>query len=147
MKTKKTQQRYTEWLCPEEMHEASLNWFSELKFMRDEQFFLNNLIKSYTLQLTDSSVFKKSKEVVGHLQKIEQELVPLFKKVQVHENQLEIMIDDVDQLKMEKAYLETHKELKFEMRNYSARYRKIKEALFKVVTTVMKKNKQKRLLT
>ena len=147
METKKTKPQYTEWLYPEEMHEASLSWFSELNFMRDEQFFLNNLIKSFTLQLADSEVFEKSKKVVTDLQKVEQEIVPLFKKVQTHENQLEIMVDDVDQLKMEKAYLETHKELTNEMRNYSTKYRKIKERLFEVVSTVMKKDKQKRLLT
>ena len=129
METKKTKPQYTEWLYPEEMHEASLNWFSELNFIRDEQFFLNNLIKSFTLQLADSEVFEKSKKVV------------------TDENQLGIMVDDVDQLKMEKAYLETHKELTNEMRNYSTKYRKIKERLFEVVSTVMKKDKQKRLLT
>ena len=73
-------------------------------------------------------------------------IVPLFKKVQAHENQLEIMIDNVDQLKMEKAYLETHEELLIAMNEYTPRYREIKEKLFKVVSLIMKKSKQKRLL-
>lgn len=30
---------YIEWLDAEEMHETSIGWFSELKFIRDEQFF------------------------------------------------------------------------------------------------------------
>ena len=37
-----------EWLDPNEMHEASLKWMSELKFIRDEQLFLNDLVKAYT---------------------------------------------------------------------------------------------------
>jgi len=146
MNTKTSKHRYIEWLSPEEMHEASLEWFSELKFIRDEQLFLNNLVTSYTLQLTDSGIFEESKKVIDLLQKTERDIVPLFKKVQLHENQLEIMVDDVDQLKMEKAYLETHKELLISINEYTVRYREIKKKLFKVVSKAMKKSKQKRLL-
>ncbi len=146
MKSKTAKHSYIEWLSPEEMHEASLNWFSELKFIRDEQLFLNNLVTLYTLQLTDTAIFEESKKVISRLQKAEKDIVPLFKKVQAHENQLEIMVDDINQLKMEKAYQETHKELIISMNQYTVQYREIKEGLFKLITSIMKKNKQKRLL-
>ncbi|MGI9551072.1 MAG: hypothetical protein ACR2MT_07725 [Aurantibacter sp.] len=138
--------KYIEWLSAEEMHEAGIRWFSELKFMKDEQLFLNNLITSYTIQLIDSNVFQDSKKIIDQLQHAEKDIIPLLKKVQTHENQLEIMVDDVDQLKMEKAYIDTHKELQISMNEYTARYRAIKQRLFKLVTAVMKKDKQKRLL-
>ncbi|HMB65119.1 MAG TPA: hypothetical protein VKN36_18715 [Eudoraea sp.] len=137
---------YLEWLSTEEMHEASLRWFSELKFMRDEQMFLNNLVTSYTLQLVDSRIFDESKKVIAQLQKAEKDIVPLFKKVQAHENQLEIMLDDVEQPKMERAYIATHKELLIAMQAYLETYREIKDSLFIVVSEVIKKGKQKRLL-
>jgi len=151
MKTQKTKSskrkyRYFEWLGAEEMHEHSLQWLSELKFIRDEQMFLNNLVTSYTVELTDIGIFEESKNVVDQLQKAEIDVVPLFKKVQKHENQLEIMVDDVDQPKMEKAYIETHKQLLSSINDYSLRYRAIKEKLFKLVSKTMKKSKQKRLL-
>ena len=146
MNSKTKKYSYIEWLSAEEMHDASLRWFSELKFMRDEQLFLNNLVSSYTPQLSASDIFEESKQVIDKLQKAEMNIVPLFKKVQAHENQLEIMIDNVDQLKMEKAYLETHEELLIAMNEYTPRYREIKEKLFKVVSLIMKKSKQKRLL-
>ncbi len=138
--------KYIKWLNADEMHEGSMRWFSELKFIRDEQFFLNNLVQSFTLQLIDSNLFKDSKKIIAGLQHAEKDIVPLFKKVQAHENQLEIIVDDVDQLKMEKAYLETHKEVQIEMNDYTQRYREIKEQLFKLLTSIMKKDKQKRLL-
>lgn len=138
--------RMMEWLDPNEMHEASLKWMSELKFIRDEQLFLNDLVKSYTLQLTDSSVFNESKEIIGAIASSEKELIVLMKKVQAHENQLEIMMDEIDQLKMEKAYTETHWELNSEMARYSVQYRELKLRLFKLVSKVIKKDKGKRLL-
>ncbi|SMG40694.1 hypothetical protein [Arenibacter troitsensis] len=138
--------RMMEWLDPNEMHEASLKWMSELKFIRDEQLFLNDLVKSYTLQLTDSSVFNESKEIIGAIASSEKELIVLMKKVQAHENQLEIMMDEIDQLKMEKAYTETHWELNSEMARYSVQYRELKLRLFKLVSKVIKKDKGNRLL-
>lgn len=138
--------KYIAWLNAEEMHEDSILWFSELKFIRDEQFFLNDLIGSYTIQLMNSDSIEKSKKVIEDLQHAEKDIVPLFKKIQAHENQLEIIVDDIDQLKIEKAYLETHEELQIAMNDYTKNYREIKERLFKVLTTIMKKEKRKRLL-
>ena len=146
MNTKERKVNYVEWLSPEEMHDMSIQWFSELMFIKDEQLFPNNLIKSYTIQLTDKGVFEKSKELVAALLKAEKEVVGLLKKVQLHSNQLEIMVDDVDQLKMEKAYKATHNDLLLAVNEYGNSYRNTKERLFKLVSKVMKLDKQKRLL-
>jgi len=146
MKTKKKKYRYIEWLSAEEMHEASKNWMSELKFAKDEQLFLNDLVKSYTLQLIDSEILNESKKIIKEITKAEKEVVVLMKKVQSHENLLEVMVNDIDELKMEKAYLETHWELTDKIENYMINYRNLKAGLFKVISRLMKKNKQKRLL-
>ncbi len=146
MNTKRNKHSYIEWLSAEEMHETSIQWMSELKFARDEQLFLNDLVKSYTLQLVDSEVFDESKKIIDAVLKAEREVVVLMKKVQSHENLLEIMVNDVDELKMEKAYTETHWELTSEIKKYLTEYRKLKSKLFKLVSKVMKKQKQKRLL-
>jgi hypothetical protein len=146
MKTKNDRYSYIEWYSAEEMHKASKRWLSELKFFRDEQVFLNNLIVTNTLQLSDSAYFEASKALMSKIQKAEMELTDLFKKVQAHENQLEIMVDDVDHFKMEEAYLETHTELWAAMEEYGIAYRAIKKKLFSLVARVMKKTKQKRLL-
>ncbi|MET6990856.1 hypothetical protein [Sediminicola arcticus] len=146
MKIKEHEKSYVKWLSPEEMHDMSNQWFSELIFIKDEQLFLNNLIKSHTIQLTDKAVFERSKELVDELLRAEKEVVPLMKKVQLHNNQLDVMIDEVDQLKMEKAYKETHFDLLSAVNMYGNQYRALKERLFKLVSKVMKLDKQKRLL-
>ncbi len=146
MKTKKQVYRYLEWKSPEEMHYTSLEWISELKFIKDEKLFLNNLIKSYTLQITSLGLFEESRKLVTAISNAELELDLLLKKVRIHENQLSIMLDDVDQPKMEKAYTETHRDLIFTIDNYLMEYRKLKGNLFQMISKVMKKEKQKRLL-
>ncbi len=146
MENSKKKQHFFEWLSAEEMHEHSTRWMSELKFVKDEQLFLNNLIKSYTLKLLDTTLFNKSKKLIAELSKAEKEVVRLMKKIQSHENLLEIMINDVDELKMEKAYLETHRELSTTIEDYQINYRNLKSSLFRVITPLMKKDKQKRLL-
>lgn len=146
MKVTKMKYGYVEWLSAQEMHEASVQWMSELTFVRDEQLFLNDLVKTYTLQLTNPELFDESKEVIEAVLHAEKDVVVLMKKVQAHENHLEIMVNDVDELKMEKAYRETHWQLLTQVGSYLTAYRDIKKRLFKLVTQVMKKQKQKRLL-
>ncbi len=146
MKYMGTTPRYIEWISPEEMHHTTLNWLSELKFIKDEQEFLNRLVKSYTEALIDHRIYDKSKLLVGEILDAEKELEMLLKKVQVHENQLDIMIDDVDQPKMEKAYRDTHVELMQIMERYLETYRGLKRQLFELLSKVIRQEKQKRLL-
>ncbi len=138
--------RYIEWISPEEMHKTTLSWISELKFVRDEQLFLNSLVKSYTNGLIEHNIYDKSKELVVGILDAENELKGLLKEVQVHENQLVIMIDDVDQPKMEKAYRDSHLELVNRMATYLESYRTLKKQLFDLLSKIIKKEKQNRLL-
>lgn len=146
MKTKKRTHRYLEWISPDEMHSATVQWLSELKFVRDEQLFLNDLVKSYTLELIDKKTYKEIKALVSDILTSEKDVILLMKKVQAHENQLEIMIDEIDQPKMEKAYLETHLDLIKTMEKYMQEYRSLKKKLFAMISGILKKEKQKRLL-
>jgi len=146
MKTKKQIYRYLEWKSPEEMHRTSLEWISELKFVKDEKLFLNDLIKTYTLQITSMGFFEESRKLITAISNSELDLDLLLRKVRIHENQLSIMLDDVDQPKMEKAYTDTHRNLILTIDNYLIEYRRLKGSLFQMISKVMKKEKQKRLL-
>ncbi len=146
MEATKKKRRYTEWIHAEEMHEASKRWMSALKFTRDEQLFLNDLVKSYTIELTDGTVFDESKKIVNTILYEEEKVIWLMKKVQAHENRLEIMVNNVDQIAKERAYTKTHWELDTEIQQYMTDYQNIKTRLFKLISKVLKKQKQKRLL-
>lgn len=146
MEAKTKRRKFREWFSAEELHEESKKWSSELKFARDEQKFLNQMVKDYTLDIIDSDMFKTIQPVVESLNKSEKDLVQLFKKVQLHENQLQIMVDEVDQERMEEAYLDTHSQLGREVVDYFVKYRESKTNMFDLVSKVIKRKKQKRLL-
>ncbi|MGB5666700.1 MAG: hypothetical protein WBM53_07620 [Maribacter sp.] len=146
MKTKTQKHRYIKWKSPEEMHDTTIHWISELKFVKDEQRFLNDLVRSYTLSITSLGIFEESRKLVTAISNSELEVKQFLKRVQIHENQLSIMLDDVDQPKMEKAYTETHRDLLTEIDACLVNYRKLKGSLFKMISKVIKKEKQKRLL-
>ena len=146
METKSSKRRLREWFSAEQLHEESKKWTSELKFARDEQKFLNHMVKDYTLDIIDSDMFKTVQPVVESLNKSEKDLVELFKKVQLHENQLQIMVDEVNQERMEEAYLDTHSDLGREVEDYFVNYRDSKTKIFDIVSNVIKRKKQKRLL-
>ncbi|MDF0709178.1 hypothetical protein [Flagellimonas okinawensis] len=147
MKTASNKRKFREWFSADELHEESKKWFSELKFAKDEQRFLDNMVKDYTLDIIDSDMFKTVQPVVESLNKSEKDLIELFKKVQLHENQLQIMVDEVNQEKMEAAYLDTHNDLAMEVEDYFIKYRDAKTKMFDIVSNVIKRKKQKRLLT
>lgn len=145
MKTLKNR-KYVEWLNADIMHEASRNWLSELRFIKDEQQFLSNLIKSYTLQLIDASHFAESKKIVETLEALQKKNKKYIETVKTHENELLIMVDGIDQLQEEEAYRNKHRTLLVNINYYFKEYRKLKKQVFRAIEDIMKHEKQKRLL-
>lgn len=138
--------KYQEWLNADEMHEASRNWLSELRFIKDEQQFLANLIKSYTLQLIDTAHFSNSKKIVADLGVLQTKNKAFIEMVKTHENELLILVDGIDQLNKEKAYKKAHRTLTVNINTYFKTYRTLKKQLFQTIEDIMKHEKQKRLL-
>jgi len=103
MKPKQTKPKYVVWLSAETMHKSSRKWLSELMFVKDEQLFFDDLIKSYTLQLIDSKHFEESKQLVNTLSNLQKKTNMLIESVKTHETDLKIMVDGINQLKEEDA--------------------------------------------
>ena len=146
METKETKAKYQEWLSPEIIHKGSLNWLSELKFIKDEQLFFDDLIKSYTLQLIESKHYKKSKDIIDKLNELKKDTKTIIGIVQAHEHDLKILVDGVDQLTEEEAYRKEHLRLIIDVSNFLEKYRGIKKQVFKLIKGIIKEGKQKRLL-
>lgn len=146
MKTILPDIKYIESKSPEELHVESINWISELKFIKDEQHFLDELLKSYTIQLIENQDFAKNKDIIGHLSKLRKDGEKLLKKIINHENELLILVDGIDQIKEEKHYRFLHSTYILEVTNYFNEYKDAKRDIFDVVKNIMKHEKQKRLL-
>ncbi len=146
MKTNPFAYKFVEWSNPEELHQESLNWMLELEFIKDEQRFLNELIKNHTLQLISGEMYQRSLAVVNELSKEEKEVISLLKKIKKHTNKLEILVDGIDQLNEEKKYKEDHYMWKIETSTYLDNYKDTKKKIFSLIKQIMKQEKQKRLL-
>ncbi len=146
MKTIMPNIKYIESKNPDELHVESLNWISELKFIKDEQHFLDELLKSYIIQLIENQDFSKNKKIISQLSKLRKTGEKLLKKLINHENELLILVDGIDQIKEEKHYRFLHSTYLLEVTNYFNDYKAIKRDIFIVVKAIMKHEKQKRLL-
>jgi len=146
MKTKEKKLKYVEWLNAEVMHKASKKWLSELKFIKDEQEFFGDLIKTYTLQLIDTNHFEDSKKIVNKLSKLQKKNAVLIEAVKLHENELEVMIDGIDHFEEEESYKNKHRDFISVFSKYIKKYRALKSQLFDLIKTILKEEKQKRLL-
>ncbi|MFS4467865.1 hypothetical protein [Maribacter sp. 2210JD10-5] len=134
--------RYKEWFDAGEMHEHSKEWFSELSFIRDEQKFLDKLITSFATKSLDRKKFKKLDDFRIAIQKNQQIVMSLLKKIQSHMNRLELLTDKVDQLDMEKAYRKKHKELFNNVENHVLDFKRIKQEGFLTLTDLLKDSKR-----
>ncbi|MFH4965214.1 hypothetical protein V8G69_09455 [Gaetbulibacter sp. M235] len=146
MKVIETSPKYIEWLNAELMHEESTRWLSELRFIKDEEHFFEDLIKLFTLQLIDSKNFEGSKEIVSQIKSLRTKNAELINAVIIHEKELKIMVDGKDQPKEEALYKEKHRSLLILVKKYFKEYRKLKSQVFKTIKNAMKIEKQKRLL-
>lgn len=146
MKNTQTHTRYVEWLSAEEMHNATKEWLSELEFIEDEHLFLEDLIKSYTLQLIKPEKFAKNKEIIDAINKSQKRNNLLLEAVKKHENGLQIMVDGINQPEEEKAYKKAHRALIIKIDDFSKYYKSLKMQLFDVVKTIKKEQKTKLLI-
>lgn len=137
--------KFVEWSSPDELHAESLLWISELEFSKDEQQFLNTLVKNHTLKLISGETFQKSQKVISDLLKEEQLVTKLLKRVQKHANGLEILVDGLDQIEEEAAYKQDHYALKLEVSNYYENYKKTKREIFGLIKQIIQQKKTKQI--
>jgi len=146
MKTIQTHAKYVEWLSAEEMHKASQSWLSELRFIKDEHLFFEDLIKTYIFQLIDLKNFSDSKEIIGILNKSQKKNKLLIESVKIHESELKIMVDGINQHKEEQAYKDEHRGLIVLVSEFLKEYRVFKTQLFDVIKKIMKTEKGTHLI-
>lgn len=143
MSTKTGMRNYQEWFSPEEMHEHSKKWISELTFIKDEQQFLNSITQSFAIKPLEKSEFSHINSFKTGITENQRQLKQLLAQVQKHMSQLVIMMDGVNQLEMEKAYNKTHKSLLQKIDKYLLDYRALKERGFVKLSSILKKGKEK----
>ncbi|NEV94961.1 hypothetical protein G3567_12510 [Psychroflexus sp. YR1-1] len=143
---KTSQLKYVEWLDAEEMHEASKEWLSELNFIKDEHVFFEDLVTKFTPQLIAYGKFSSNKEIIDAINRSQKQNNTLIEAVKIHENELQIMVDGIDQLEEEKAYTKEHSDLIVAITEFLKEYKSLKTQLFDIIKNIKKEDKNRHLL-
>lgn len=138
--------KYVEWLSADTMHNNSIEWMSDLKFIKDEQLFFVDLIRSFTIQLIDSKHYKKIKIIIDKLSKLQKKTDSLISSVKIHKNDLKILVDGIDQPKEEEDYKNKHRNLIIEISDFVKEFKLLKTELFSLIKNIKKEEKQKHLI-
>lgn len=146
MKTIQTQVKYVEWLSADEMHQASQEWLSELRFIKDEHLFFEDLITSFTTLIIDSDRFSDTKEIIDVINRSQKQNNILIEAIKIHENELQIMVDGIDQIEEEKAYTKEHSDLIIAISEFTKEYKSLKTQLFDIIKSIKKKEKLRHLI-
>ncbi len=139
--------KYLEWYSPEEIHNTTLKWQSEIEFIEVEWNFLKELLSDNTLLLLSETDFEKTKKHISKLSGYKTKIADLKKLLEEHRNALEVLIDGVNELQKEKAFKERHVLLELKIQDFNDTYKRIKNDAFDIMKESLKKRKQKTLLS
>ncbi|WP_026753083.1 hypothetical protein [Sediminibacter sp. Hel_I_10] len=141
-----TQTRYSKWLSAEDMHNNSQEWLSELNFIKDEHLFYQNLINSLASEIAEENSKDNYIEIIDILNTSQKQNQTLIKAVNDHQNELEVMLDGIDQIKEEKMYVKVHTTLIATIAEFLKEYKLLKTQLFDIIKTITKDGKQRDLM-
>jgi len=130
----------------EYLHKKTLEWVSEIEFIKVEQKFLKELLSEHIIGLCKSDNFNKAKLLlkgIDHESILGDELIVSIKD---HNVNLALLMEHI-YLKKETDFRNNHIFLKVEVKNYIQNFKYIKEQVYELVLFIMKNNKQKRLLS
>lgn len=131
------------WFSAEDLNQINKQWLSELKFIKDEQRFFNQLMADYSVQMTTTHNYSKSKELLEKLAKSATKTLYLITVVEKHLKDLIILVDGKDQLEEENAFKSVQNKLDDEITQHFSIYRTLKKEMFKHIMNVCKLNKNK----
>lgn len=134
--------KYIKWQSADDIHMTSKEWLSELQFIQDEHLFFSDLITTYTSQLMSHEEFSKTRNLVDNITASQKRNNLLIEAIKTHENDLKILVDGINQIKEEKAYIKEHKGLLTEITAYLNDYKQLKTRLFNVFKSLKKDEKR-----
>ncbi|MFD0863836.1 hypothetical protein ACFQ1M_16590 [Sungkyunkwania multivorans] len=126
----------------EELHRDSLNWISELDFIKDEIRFFKKLLRSYSFEPTTPNLFEKLQLFRQQMQEVLNRNMEDLDLVRKHENHLSGM-QECDQLECDQAYLLEHDRLGEEIVGHLKKFKKLKKNIFEYTEGILKASRNK----
>ncbi|NJW52533.1 hypothetical protein [Salinimicrobium oceani] len=139
------QYRYIDWKTPEEMHFSSLEWKSEINFVKDEQKFLEHLLHTYCTGKLLPLINLHCSETIHQIKLSQKELKKLELKVNAHMQALRTFLEQAERIQSGRSYRQEHKAILNDFALFSSQFKRLKKGIFHTLTTFIKSQKQKNL--
>lgn len=138
---KNNKEMIVEWYSAERMHEMSKNWLSDLNFIKNEQFFLEELINNYTQKIIKEESLTRAQTATTALYRTKRGCEKLIHQIIEHENDLRLMVDGKDEINKETQYKKEHREITGVISSFYHDYKAVKFEIFELIKDIMKINK------
>lgn len=127
------------------LHDSSLKWITELDFITDEQAFLENLLSSHFLELSNSNHYEATRKLIKKLKEVEKSGVELTDTIELHNKHMATMIES-RQLEYDEKLEAEHEKIQLEFDNYLVKFKYVKKKIFNMIKQIMLDHKQKLLI-
>ncbi|MDD3722706.1 MAG: hypothetical protein PHW92_09520 [Lutibacter sp.] len=128
----------------DELHHDYKLWVSEINFIKDEIRFLEHLLSENYINFLAAGLHEKIEESVKQVS-IQKKIGITLKELINRQEKILTKLIKSENASSNKNYLESHKKLEIEINSYTNKYKKLKQRIFKIIETVMKKKDQKKL--
>lgn len=135
-----------EWYSAERMHDMSKNWLSDLKFIKDEQVFLEELITNHTQKILEEESLTRAQTATTALYRTKRGCEKLINQIVQHENDLRLMVDGKDEIEKETQYKEEHREITGVISSFYHDYKAVKFEIFELIKDIIKIDKMAHLI-
>ena len=130
----------------ERLHTKTQQWISKIEFIKIEQNFLKELLAEHIIGLCNSDNYAQAKLLLTGITYETKLGNKLMESIKEHKINLALLLENI-QLKKENTYRDHQKLLKIEVYNYIENFKYIKEQVFELVLSIMKNEKEKKLLS
>ena len=137
--------KFIEWRDTAGLYKDTNNTILDLKFSKDELRFLEGLVSEHTLELIYGKNSEESKAIIKELTEHSKRLDVLMTKLNAHSKELKVFVDEDDNQGELQFYKNEHYTLLLEEMDFHADLKKTKRQIFKMLSEIMKKSKQKQL--
>ncbi|OIQ18736.1 hypothetical protein [Lacinutrix sp. MedPE-SW] len=142
METVKSHLKFIKYKKPEELHEETKACVLEMKFKNDELKFLKTLVKAYALESVLNKCHKENAKKYVSILGLEENFNVLILNLQTHQNNLQVLLDDIETPNELSVYKEEHYKLMFKAVATNTLFKSLKKLIYKNVKQILKENKK-----
>ncbi|WP_282162712.1 hypothetical protein [Ulvibacterium marinum] len=124
----------------EELHRASQQWKSMLRFIEDEMIFIDRLLNSYVFEPDTPNLFERLQNYLNRMKKSKSKKSLIERNILNHESDLGGILECKDGI-TDKEYCQSHNKLGFEVMGFVNEFQVLKSEIFNYAGGILKKRR------